>query len=302
MRIHELAKKCGYECFGDDCEVSSVRCASWAGRDSIAIVDDPKQVNEILANCILVHPTLMKTEKTMVFAAENLLLAACRLATVLLEHETNVSNKLFAYKNVNGYFVADNVKIGENVRIAPNAFIGRNVSIGDNCTIEPNVVIHDGVCIGDNVYISAGSSIGARSFYHYFEDGLQEFPGMGTVIVGDGVSIGCNTTIQRGTFSDTVIGERTKIGNSVDIGHDVQIGRDCKIVSQVGIAGNAVLGDHVQVYGQSGIANFVQVGSGVTVMARSGVTKNVDNNQIVSGMYARNHVEELRIQAKMQKL
>lgn len=153
-----------------------------------------------------------------------------------------------------------------------------------------------------DVSIGDGTIIGAESFYHYFDNGLQEFEGLGTVIINDNVSIGSNTIIQRGTFSDTLIGARSRIGNLIDIGHDVFIGHDCKIVSQTGIASNVRIKNYVTIYGQVGVANGINIGNQAVVYAKSLVTKNIDDNQHVSGMYARDHIDELRIQAKLRKL
>ena len=156
--------------------------------------------------------------------------------------------------------------------------------------------------IGDNVHISSGSVIGADAFCHYFDEKIKTFPGIGKAIIGDHAEIGYHTVIQRGTFSDTVVGEESKIGNFVDIGHDVRIGSNCKIVSQTGIAGHASIGDCVTIYGQAGIGNYVTVGDRAVVMAQSRVTKNVQVGRKVSGSFAREHGEELRRQVKINRL
>ncbi|MBR3746498.1 MAG: UDP-3-O-(3-hydroxymyristoyl)glucosamine N-acyltransferase, partial [Selenomonadaceae bacterium] len=116
------------------------------------------------------------------------------------------------------------------------------------------------------------------------------------------VEIGSNTVIQRGTFSDTIIGAGTIIGNLVELAHDVKIGEDCLIVSQVGICGNVTIGKRVQIFGQAGISNWVTIGDDAIVLAKSLVTKNIRAGQKVSGMFAREHRDELKHLAKLKKV
>ena len=91
------------------------------------------------------------------------------------------------------------------------------------------------------------------------------------------------------------------MGCLIEIGHDVKIGKHCKIVSQTGICGGARLGDYVHIYGQSGVAENISIGAGAIVMARSGVTKNIDPGAVVSGLYARDHTEELKMWHRIRK-
>ena len=120
--------------------------------------------------------------------------------------------------------------------------------------------------------------------------------------MGRGVEVGCNTVIQRGTLSDTIIGDGTLIGDLVEIGHDVKAGVGCLIVSQVGISGSVTIGDGVEIYGQAGVANRLDIGDGATIMAKAGITRNVKPGVKVSGMFGREHAQELRARAKLKKL
>lgn len=303
MWISELALRCGYEYYGSDCEVDSIRYASAAEKNSIAIILKEQDINETIANSVIMLPAFTESDKTVMFSSDAIEFAAVRIAKELLGAKGMSLFQKTEYAKSQNYFLGKNVTIECGTIISPNVYIEDDVFIGKNCYIEPNVHIGYGTVIGDNVYIGCGSSIGEKSFYHYYDScRLQEFPGIGKTIVNPNVSIGNNSTIQRGTFSDTLIGDGCKIGNLIDIGHDVTIGKNCKIVSQTGVASNVVIGDFVQIFGQAGIANNVIIGDNAVIYAKSLVTKNVPTGQKVSGMYAREHMEELKIQAKLHRL
>lgn len=295
-------KKCGYEYFGEDREVTSIRFSHCADKDSIAIANCENEIEKTEAMCVLTQPTMFCTEKSLVFASDPLEFAAVKAAQILYGDLLYEINGLVAYKKIDHYYCGKNVVIGKNTYIAPNVCIGNNVVIGEGCIIEMNVKIGSNTCLGNHVHISNGSSIGANSFYHFYDHGLQQFSGVGKTMINDNVHIGSNTIVQRGTFSDTYIGSNSQIGNLIDIGHDVYIGDNCKIVSQTGIAGNVRIESHVQIFGQSGIANHVHIGNYSVVMAKSLVTKNVKDHKTVSGIYARDHYEELKTQVKIRKL
>lgn len=302
MKLSELAQRCGYEFYGQDMDVLSIRFSDCADTKSIAIIKNNKEIEQTAARCLLVKPTMLRTDKSLLFTSDSIDLASVKVANILYENEMEQNKHMISYKKVNEYYIGKNVEIGRQTYISPNVYIGNNVIIGEECVIEPNVKIGSNVIIGNKVYIAAGSCVGANSFCHYLEDGLKEFPGIGSTIISDEVHIGNNVTIQRGTFSDTYIGTACKIGNLIDIGHDVRIGNNCKIVSQTGIAGNVNIGEYVHIFGQVGISNNVTIGDYVTVYAKSLVTKDVLEYQRISGIYAREHIEELRIQAKIRKL
>ncbi len=167
--------------------------------------------------------------------------------------------------------VGANAEIGEGTQIGAGAIIGAGVKIGRNCSISAGASV---LCayIGNNVIIHNGARIGQDGFgYAPGPAGMLKIVQVGRVIIQDDVEIGANTTIDRGTMDDTVIGEGTKIDNQAQIGHNVRIGRHTAIVSQVGIAGSARIGDGVQIGGQAGVAGHIHVGDGAQLAAGSGV-------------------------------
>ena len=107
----------------------------------------------------------------------------------------------------------------------------------------------------------------------------RKVPQIGNVVIGDGVEIGANVTIDRGALGSTVIGRGTKIDNLVQIAHNVEIGECSILVAQVGIAGSSKLGKYVVLAGQVGIAGHLKIGNQVTVAAQSGVMHNVPDGE-----------------------
>ena len=99
-----------------------------------------------------------------------------------------------------------------------------------------------------------------------------------------------------------MIGTGTKIDNIVQIGHNTQVGNDCTIVSQSGVAGSTKIGDRVIIAAQAGVRDHTLIGSDSIVAGRAGVTKQVKSGTIVSGYPAREHREELKIEASISKL
>jgi UDP-3-O-[3-hydroxymyristoyl] glucosamine N-acyltransferase len=201
-----------------------------------------------------------------------------------------------------GAVIGANVEIGKACRIGANAVVGTGVKMGDNCDIGPLVSLKCAV-LGHHVRIYAGARIGEDGFgYASDASGHTHIPQLGRVLVGDGVEIGANTTIDRGSGPDTVIGEGSIIDNLVQIGHNVRLGRYCIIVSHVGISGSTTLGDYVVIGGQVGIAGHLKIGDGVRVGAQAGVIGDLEKGATVIGSPALPHREFWRQVATLKRL
>jgi UDP-3-O-[3-hydroxymyristoyl] glucosamine N-acyltransferase len=186
-----------------------------------------------------------------------------------------------------GVVVGPAAQIGRGTRIGANTVIGPGVTIGRDCEIAPNVTIGFAL-IGDRVKILAGARIGEPGFGATVgPKGLIDIPQLGRVIVQDGVSIGANTTVDRGAFDDTVIGENTKIDNLVQIAHNVHVGRNCVMAAHTGISGSVTIGDGAQFGGRAGVADHVTIGAGARVGAAAGVMKDIPAGETWGGMPAR---------------
>jgi UDP-3-O-[3-hydroxymyristoyl] glucosamine N-acyltransferase len=165
------------------------------------------------------------------------------------------------------------------------------------------VTLYSGTSLGARVSVHAGARLGSDGFGYVFRNGGHDkIPHIGRCIVEDDVEIGANTTIDRGSFDDTVIGAGTKIDNLVHIAHNVRIGRLCLIMAQVGVAGSTRIGDGVVLAGQAGIAGHVTIGDGARVAAQAGVFGDVPAGETWSGYPARPHRQSLRASAALLKL
>lgn len=180
--------------------------------------------------------------------------------------------------------IDDDAKIMDGCVIYPGAYIGTGVQIGNDCIIYPNVVIYDGCKIGNRVIINSNSVIGEDGFGYATHKGAHyKIPQIGVVIIEDDVEIGVCCGIERGTLSDTVIGQGSKLGDQVAIGHGTKIGPHCLLVAQVGVAGSTTLGHHCTVGGQVGIVGHINVGNNVTIAAQAGVINDIPDNKVVLG-------------------
>lgn len=186
-------------------------------------------------------------------------------------------------------------RLGDRVDVMAGAAVGEGVVMGDDVTLWPNVVCYPGTLIGSRVILHAGVVLGSDGFgYVPGKGGLEKIPHVGRCVIGDDVEIGANTTIDRGSVDDTVVGPGTKIDNLVQIGHNCRIGARCVIMAQVGIAGSTRLEDDVVLAGQVGLAGHFTVGRGARIAAQSGVTMDVPPGATWFGYPARGSREAMR--------
>ena len=158
--------------------------------------------------------------------------------------------------------------------------IGEDCKLGDDVVLHPHAVLYDGTVLGNRVIVHANAVLGADGFGYRTQNGRHvKVPQLGSVELGADVEIGACTTIDRGTFQATRIGEGTKIDNLVQIGHNCQIGKHNLLVSQVGIAGSTSTGNYVVMAGQVGVVDHLHIGDGAIIGAQSGVNRNVPAGQ-----------------------
>jgi len=194
--------------------------------------------------------------------------------------ELNFENKIQHGKNV---LIGENVKIGKNCIIGHNTIIEKNVNIGSNCLIGSNVIIRNTI-IEDDVAILDSCVIGKKGF-GFFPDKEKNlrYPHIGIVFIGKNSEIGCGSTIDRGSMSNTIIGKNTFLDNQIHIAHNNKIGDNCIIAGQVGLAGSSTLGNNVMIGGQAGISGHLKIGNNVQIGGGSGVIKDIPDNSKVMG-------------------
>ncbi len=202
-----------------------------------------------------------------------------------------------------GAFVGANCVIGKGSTIYPGVCLLENCEIGENVQIFPNAVLYENTKVGDNSIVHAGAVLGAFGFgYKSSANGHELSAQLGNVELGVKVEIGANTTIDRGTFDSTTIGDGTKIDDLVMIGHNCQVGQHNLLCSQVGIAGSCTTGDFVVMAGQVGIGDHLNIGSKAILMAKAGLMHNVPEGETYLGIPATPVREQMQILAVKAKL
>lgn len=214
---------------------------------------------------------------------------------------------------------ADSV-IDRTAEVGPYAVIGARASVGPRCRIGAHAVIGDGVVlgadcrvgvhasvshalVGDRVYIYPGARVGQEGFgFAVTERGFVTVPQLGRVIIENDVEIGANSTIDRGSAHDTVIGGGSRLDNLVQIGHNVRLGRACVIVAQAGVSGSTVIEDFVMIGGQAGITGHLRVGRKARIGAQAGIMADVPAAAEVVGSPAMPIKEFFRQVATLRRL
>tara|TARA_B100000029_G_scaffold465203_1_gene499725 strand:+ start:31 stop:1017 length:987 start_codon:yes stop_codon:yes gene_type:complete len=237
--------------------------------------------------------------------SENVLLSMAKITKLFYPDAVNddfderlkpIEKTLFKKKVKYGknVLIGKNVKIGKNVLIGPNSIIESNVIIADNCSVGSNSILRNTI-LKNNVKILDGCVIGKKGF-GFFPNKKNNFryPHIGCVIINEHSEIGCGSTIDRGSMSNTIIGKNTYLDNQVHIAHNVKIGDNCIIAGQVGFAGSSTIGNNVMIGGQAGISGHLKIGNNVHIGGGSGVIKDIADNSRVMGYPAKDLKEFIK--------
>ena len=316
-----IAKLTGGTLEGDaDARVSSVASLDRAGPGQLSFCVSTKyapQLAQTKASVVLLSPdvaaegtriaariVVSKPHDAIVSLLPRLYAAPAREPGI---HPTAVigrSARLGAAASIGPYVqIGSGATIGDRAVLDAHAVVGDGVVIGDDCHLYPHVTLYAGARLGHRVAIHAGARIASDGFGYIYRDGRHEkIPHVGRCIIEDDVEIGANTTIDRGSIDDTVVGAGTKIDNLVMIGHNVRIGRLCLLAAQCGVSGSVRIEDGVVLGGQVGIAGHHTIGAGARLAAQAGVFGDIPRGETWSGYPARPHREALRAQAALFKL
>lgn len=202
-------------------------------------------------------------------------------------------------------YIADNVTIADEVKIYPQVYIGENVTIGKGTIIFPGVKIYGNTIIGNFCTIEAGAVVGSEGFgFASQSDGsLKRVPQIGNVTLGDHVSIGANTTIDRATVGSTKIESGVKLDNLVHIGHNVTIGEDSGVAAQTGIAGSTSVGKNCMLGGQVGIVGHLEIANKTQVAPKGGVMSSIkEEGRILLGAPAMDFTHTKKVWVIWRKL
>ncbi len=319
--LKEIVKAIGYTgnfSLESNFEIHGLESLINAGKKDITFLNSSKYKDlskKTKAAACITSPNLSKflPEKCIKLDVKNVLFAVTQTSKMFYpdaDIDLPDENLSFADKLKNLF---SGVKFGKNVLIGKNVKIGKNSIIGSNTIIEGNVVIGESCVIGsfvtirhskisNHVHIQDGSKIGVKGFGFIPKKNKNiRIPHFGKVVLKDGVEIGANCTIDRGSLADTVIGSNTFIDNQVHVAHNVQIGKNCMIAGQVGFAGSTTLGENVVIGGQAGISGHLTIGNNVKIGGGSGVINDIPDNSQVMGYPAIPLKEFVKLRKKNEK-
>jgi UDP-3-O-[3-hydroxymyristoyl] glucosamine N-acyltransferase len=287
-----------------DLELAAVASPERAGPRDLIYVDSAKNASRAqssAATCVIAPLGIEMPGKTVLRTATPKL-AFAKAAALLIErtpiaggiHPTAIIAVLAQIApnvSIGPYAViGEDVHIGEGTQIGPHTVIAAGCWLGKNCRIHPRVTLYNGVRLGDRVEVHSGVVIGADGFGYAFGEGRYwKFPQTGIVEIADDVEIGANTTIDRGSLTDTRIATGVKLDNLVHIGHNCEIGEHSVIAAQAGLSGSCTFGKNVVVGGQAGFGERCKLEDGAIIGGQSGVlgNKTIRSGETVWGTPAR---------------
>ncbi len=299
MTAQQIAEAIGARVIGNGAtEVKCARSVESADDHSLTFAEDAKRFPAAMNSAAAVIVTgefasSVGSSKTLIVAAQPRL--AFTRAVALLHPEAKArpgvhpaavvdpSAQLGREVSIDPYAVIERgAEIGAGTRISAHCFVGEGVEIGAECVLKPNVTVYAGTKIGDRVTVHAGAVLGSDGFGYVPDRSTgkyEKFPQVGTLIIGNDVEIGANTTVDRGALDATIIEDGVKLDNLVHIGHNVRLGKNVVIAAQTGLSGSIVVEDNVLIGGQVGIGDHVRIEEGVILGSGSGVL----SNKVVSG-------------------
>jgi len=318
--LGEIAKHIDAELSGDPiCQIFNVNTLNQAKEGEISFLANRryvKQLSETKATAVILRPEDIESCPAYTLATNDPHLGFANIVRLLhpvpkFEPGINKTAKVSSSAIVDpscaigaNVIVDDKTVIKSNVSIGPGCVIGKNLSIGSDTRLLANIVLCDHVTIGERVIIHPGVVIGADGFGLANDHGVWlKIPQLGSVIIGDDVEIGANTTIDRGAIGTTVIEDGVKIDNQVQIGHNVCIGAHTAIAGCVGIAGSTSIGKRCMIGGAAAINGHIDIIDDVIITAMSGVANSIkEPGMYSSGMPATSALEWRKNMASLKKL
>ncbi len=316
LSLQQIASVAGGRLEGDDVKVKSIALNPLNAQEGdLAFVFEPKYIAQI-AQCKATAVMVPEGTKTNLPAivVERPLVAVSKMLTVVQPkrhypegiHPTAIVDptaELGEDVGLGPYVVVGpKTKIGARTKLMAHVVVGGEVKIGEDCLFHPHAVIEDHCRINNRVILQAGACIGPDGFSYVTEKVSNmerrikgdfnlvdesnphlKIPNIGNVVVEDDVEIGANSTVDRATLGNTVIGAGTKVDNLVMIAHNNRLGKECLVVAQTGIAGSCNIGDRAILAGAVGLKDHVHVGKDAIIQAQSGVMQDIPEGEVVCG-------------------
>jgi UDP-3-O-[3-hydroxymyristoyl] glucosamine N-acyltransferase len=317
--LAELAQLVGGRLQGDgELEISDAATLHWAQPGQISLLESvqyQRHLSACHASALVVPPALEAVDRPAI-VAEHCAEAFARIVAHFrplpqssfrgispaahIHPSARLADGVTVYP---GACLGEQVHVGAGTIIYSGCHLMAGVQVGANCTLFPNVVAYEGTRIGNRVIVHANAVLGSYGFGYTTVKGRHQLSAqLGCVEIHDDVEIGAGTTIDRGTYDATVIGEGTKIDNLVMVAHNCRIGRHNILCSQVGIAGSCTTGDYVVMAGQVGVRDHVEIGEGARLGAKAGIAHSIPAGATYYGIPARPEKEERLMVAALIKL
>ncbi len=291
LRLEDIVARLGGTLRGDGaCRVFQVASLENAGPEHIAFLANPRFQDQLKAT--RAAAVILPPESADAFAGNCIVTPDpyayyARVAQALNPHPAAagvvhpsavVESALAAAVDVGaGTYIGAGAHIGTESVIGPNCCIGAGVSLGEGSRLYANVTIYAGCRIGRRAIIHSGVVIGSDGFGFAREhDGTWvKIPQLGSVVIGDDVEIGANTTIDRGALNDTVIEDGVKLDNQIQIGHNCRIGAHTAIAGCTGIAGSTHIGKRCRIGGAAMVIGHIRIADDVVVSGATFVHKSI---------------------------
>ena len=328
--LSDLAKRFGLTLHlpsgGQDVAVQGINTLDAAGPQELSFLANAKYASllkDTKAAAVITDAASAGQSPVAVLVGDNPYLAVARIAALFAQpqgcQESGVSSLAFVHPaaqvdpSATLYpfaFIGAGARVDAGARIFPHCYVGEGARIGQGATLYPGVVVMAGAQVGRGVIMHPGSVLGGDGFgYAVGPEGLVKVPQMGGAVLEDGVELGCNSTVDRGSMGETRIRAQAKIDNLVMVAHNVQVGQGSILVAQTGISGSTRIGRGVQIGGQAGVTGHISIGDGARIAAQSGVMQDVPAGAELIGspamgakQFFRNVVETRRLADTAKRL
>ena len=290
--LGELAKALELELRGDPTRsIANLAALELATADDLSFVSEKKhlfKVSDTNAGALILHPDWVESWSGCALLSDTPYVAFAKATRIFDNHppssgqiheQAAVAHSAGLGADVTidaGACVEADAVLGDRVWIGAGAYIGNGASIGADTVIKPGAVICHAVKIGERCTIHPNATIGADGFgYAPSAEGWVKIEHLATVVIGDDVEIGSNSTVDRGALEDTVVEDGVIIDNLVQLGHGVRVGRQTVIVSQVGVSGSTKIGARCVIAGQAGLAGHLEIADDVHIGGQGRVASSV---------------------------
>ncbi len=299
VTLGELADRLGVQVSGDaDCEIFRVATLANAGEGDIAFLHDPKYrdlLDNTNASAVIIDETFADDLSVNGIIVKNSHIAFAQVvawlnprepkeggvhSSAIVDPDSQIHPDVYVGPQC---VVEDGVTIAAGCELGPGCVVGQNVSLGEDCKLVANVTVCHDVKIGNRVTLHPGVVIGADGFGLANDNGRwNKVPQVGSVLIGDDVEIGANSTVDRGAIENTVIENGVKLDNLIQIGHNVIIGADTAIAACTAIAGSAKIGKQCAIGGCVGIVGHLEITDNVTITGMSHVSQEITKPGVYS--------------------